>query len=56
MRELGSPGEKPQQLPSLPGAEREAKAIAPLLNTQSLIGNQATETAVKQQLGKASIS
>ena len=50
-----SPGEKPQQLPSLPGAEREANAIAPLLNTQPLIGNQATETAIKQQLGKASI-
>ncbi|NEP08951.1 MAG: CHAT domain-containing protein [Symploca sp. SIO2C1] len=48
-----SPGEKPQQLSSLPGAEREANAIAPLLNTQPLIGNQATETAIKQQLGKA---
>jgi len=50
-----SPGKKPQKLSSLPGAEREANAIASLLNTQPLIGNQATETAIKQQLGKASI-
>ncbi|NEQ67597.1 MAG: CHAT domain-containing protein [Symploca sp. SIO2D2] len=50
-----SPGKPPQQLSSLPGAEREAKVIAPLLNTQPLIGNQATETKIKQQLGKASI-
>ncbi|NES01257.1 MAG: CHAT domain-containing protein, partial [Symploca sp. SIO1B1] len=50
-----SPGKPPQQLSSLPGAEREAKAIAPLLNTQPLIGKQATETKIKQQLGKASI-
>ncbi|NET56892.1 MAG: CHAT domain-containing protein [Symploca sp. SIO2E6] len=49
------PGEQPQQLSSLPGAQREAQAIAPLLNTQPLIGNQATETRIKQQLGKASI-
>jgi CHAT domain-containing protein len=49
------PGEKPQQLAPLPGAEAEAKAIAPLLNTQPLIGNQATESAVKQLLPKARI-
>jgi CHAT domain-containing protein/Flp pilus assembly protein TadD len=49
------PGEKPQQLAPLPGAEAEAKAIAPLLNTQPLIGNQATESAVKQRLPKARI-
>src|SRR5919199_1329545 len=30
------PGEKPQPLPSLPGAEKEANAIAPLLNTKPL--------------------
>ncbi len=52
---LLSPGEKPQQLSSLPSAEREANAIAPLLNTLPLIGNQATETTIKQQLGKARI-
>jgi CHAT domain-containing protein len=48
-------GEKPQQLPALPGAEREAKAIAPLLNTQPLIGNQATKTVVTELMTKARI-
>jgi CHAT domain-containing protein/Flp pilus assembly protein TadD len=48
-------GEKPQQLRALPGAEREAKAIAPLLNTQPLIGNQATKTVVEQLMPKARI-
>ena len=36
----------PQQLSSLPGAEQEALAVASLLNTQALIGNQATKAAV----------
>ncbi|MEO8890032.1 MAG: CHAT domain-containing tetratricopeptide repeat protein [Coleofasciculaceae cyanobacterium] len=48
-------GEKPQQLRALPGAEREAKAIAPLLNTQPLIGNQATKTVVTELMTKARI-
>lgn len=48
-------GGKPQQLAALPGAEREAKAIAPLLNTQPLIGNQATKTVVEQLMPKARI-
>ncbi len=47
------PGEQPQQLDPLPGAEREAKAIAPLLNTEPLIGNQSTESAIKQLMPKA---
>jgi CHAT domain-containing protein len=47
------PGEAPQQLDPLPGAEQEAKAIAPLFNTQPLIGNPATETAIKPLLPKA---
>ena len=46
-------GEARQQLIPLPGAEREAKAIAKLFNTQALIGNQATETKVTQLLPKA---
>lgn len=46
-------GEPPQQLPSLPGAEREALAIAQLLNTQSLTGNQATKSAVVQKMIQA---
>lgn len=36
----------PQPLPSLPGAETEALAVASLLNTQALTGNQATKVAV----------
>jgi tetratricopeptide (TPR) repeat protein len=43
----------PQPLDALPGAEQEARAIAPLLNTQPLIGNQATEAAVIAQLPRA---
>ncbi|HEY9805154.1 MAG TPA: CHAT domain-containing protein, partial [Candidatus Obscuribacterales bacterium] len=46
---LGAP---PQALPSLPGAEQEAKAIATLLNTQALTGNQATKAAVLQQMSQ----
>ncbi|WP_318781255.1 tetratricopeptide repeat protein [Amazonocrinis nigriterrae] len=48
-------GEPPRQLPALPGAEKEAKAIAPLLKTQPLIGKQATKSAVLQLLPKARI-
>jgi CHAT domain-containing protein len=43
-------GEPPEPLASLPGAEREAKAIAPLLNTKPLLGAQATKAAVVQRL------
>ncbi|AFY31639.1 CHAT domain-containing tetratricopeptide repeat protein [Calothrix sp. PCC 7507] len=46
-------GEAPQQLTPLPGAEREAKAIANLFKTQSLIGERATETEVTQRLSQA---
>ena len=48
-------GKPPEQLPSLPGAELEAKAIAPLLNTQALTGNQATKSAVIQKMPNARI-
>jgi CHAT domain-containing protein len=48
-------GEQPQKLPNLPGAEAEAKAIAQLLNTKALIGNQATKSTVEQQMEKARI-
>jgi CHAT domain-containing protein len=41
---------KLQQLPSLPGAEIEAKAIAQLLQTQAIIGASATKAAILQQL------
>jgi CHAT domain-containing protein/Flp pilus assembly protein TadD len=48
-------GDKPQQLAPLPGAEREAEAIAPLLNTKALIGNEATKDAVLARLPQARI-
>lgn len=48
-------GDKPQQLTSLPGAEKEAKAIASLFNTQSLIGDNATESTIVQRLPQAGI-
>ncbi|PZO57851.1 MAG: Fis family transcriptional regulator [Phormidesmis priestleyi] len=43
------------QLSSLVGAEQEAKAIANFFGTEALIGAQATEQAVKQQIGNARI-
>jgi CHAT domain-containing protein/uncharacterized protein HemY len=48
-------GEKPQQLPSLPGAQQEALAIAPMFNTKALIGKDATKTAIEQLMPKARI-
>ncbi|HBE60525.1 MAG TPA: Fis family transcriptional regulator [Cyanobacteria bacterium UBA11149] len=50
-----SPGEKPEQLSPLPGAEKEANEIASLLKTQALIGNQATETVVVEKMKQAKI-
>jgi CHAT domain-containing protein len=50
-----APDEPPQPLPSLPGAETEANAIAPLLHTKPFIGNFATKSAVVQLLPKARI-
>lgn len=43
----------PKGTPPLPGAEQEAKAIAPLLNTQAITGNQATEEAIVQKMSQA---
>ncbi|HEY9747366.1 MAG TPA: CHAT domain-containing protein [Allocoleopsis sp.] len=48
-------GERSQQLYSLPGAEREAKMIASLLNTEAITGSAATKAAVMAQMGKARI-
>ena len=48
-------GDPPQQLQELPGAQKEASAIAPLLRTQPLIGNQAPKSAVLQRLPSAHI-
>ena len=43
-------GLQPIQLTSLPGAEAEALAIGDFLNIAPLIGEQATEAQIKQQL------
>ena len=49
---LGAPK---QQLSPLPGAEAEALAIAPLLNTQAITGAQGTKAAIVQKMPQASI-
>ncbi|MEO0538460.1 MAG: CHAT domain-containing protein [Cyanobacteria bacterium P01_A01_bin.123] len=46
-------GESAPVLADLPGAEREARAIAALLNTTALIGDQATEPAVVEKMQQA---
>ncbi|BAY22589.1 TPR repeat-containing protein [Calothrix sp. NIES-2100] len=46
-------GEAPQKLPSLPGAETEAKEIAQLLNTKAITGKEATKAAFIQRLPQA---
>jgi CHAT domain-containing protein/uncharacterized protein HemY len=48
-------GEKPQQLASLKGAKQEAEAIAPLLNTKALTGDEATKATVLARLPGAKI-
>ncbi|MBH8565939.1 tetratricopeptide repeat protein [Nostoc sp. CENA67] len=48
-------GEKPEKLQNLPGAKREAQAIAPLLNTTILTGDSATKAAVLARIPKARI-
>jgi CHAT domain-containing protein/Flp pilus assembly protein TadD len=39
----------------LPGAEREARSIAEILNTSTTIGQAATETAIARQISSASL-
>jgi len=48
-------GEPKQRLSPLPGAEAEAIAIAPLLNTQAITGAQGTKAAIVQKMPQASI-
>nr|WP_217650594.1 CHAT domain-containing protein [Spirulina major] len=48
-------GAEPQPLTPLPGAEREALEIANLLNTDALIGNEATKAATVAQMQNAEI-
>ncbi len=50
-----SPGEPKRQLSALPGAEAEARAIAPLLKTQAITGAQGTKAAIVQKMPQASI-
>ncbi len=50
MPSLGNP---PTQLPSLPGAAKEAKAIAILFNTTFLTGNQATKVEIVEKMKRA---
>jgi CHAT domain-containing protein/Tfp pilus assembly protein PilF len=50
--ELGKP---PQQLKSLPGAEREAVEIAKLFTTKAIIGAAATKEVIIKQLTQARI-
>ncbi|BFM38885.1 hypothetical protein OLK001_08110 [Synechocystis sp. LKSZ1] len=49
------PGQSPLSLSSLPGAEQEARAIAALLKTTPLIGNQASKDLVLSRMKQASI-
>jgi tetratricopeptide (TPR) repeat protein len=52
---IGNPAPMPENLDPLPGSQQEAQAIAKLLNTQALIGPQATEKTVLAQLRQASV-
>ena len=51
----GVSGEEPQRLAPLPHAEREAEAIAQLLDTQALTGDRATQQAISQHLPQAQL-
>ena len=52
---VGNPSPMPESLPPLPHAGTEADGVAELLSTSPLIGDAATETAIKQQLSTASL-
>jgi CHAT domain-containing protein/Flp pilus assembly protein TadD len=52
---VGNPSPMPSGFQPLLGAEKEALEVAQLLRTQALIGSQATEPAVLQQLPNARI-
>src|SRR6478672_501742 len=52
MPKIGNP---PEQLPSLPGSEDEANAIAQLFKTRAILGKFATKAAIKLLLPKARI-
>jgi CHAT domain-containing protein/tetratricopeptide (TPR) repeat protein len=48
-------GDPPKKLTALPGAEKEAKAIAAQLNTQAITGAKARKAAIVQQMQTAGI-
>ena len=52
MPKIGNP---PRQLLPLPGSEQEAQIIAQLLNTQAIIGSQATKVSIVKQMLNARI-
>lgn len=53
---VGNPTILPSlDLPSLPGAEAEAKAVSALLQTQPLLGDRATKSVVLNQMPQARI-
>ena len=52
MPQIGNP---PRQLLPLPGSEQEAQIIAQLLNTQAIIGPQATKVSIVKQMLNARI-
>ena len=45
----------PLSLGSLPGAEQEAQEVAQLLGSKAIIGKEATESAISQQMGSAQV-
>ena len=50
-----SPDEAPTPLSPLPGAQQEAIAIARILQTQAIVGKDATERAIVQEMPQARI-
>lgn len=44
-----------EPLQPLPGAENEAQAIAPLLNTEAILGSQATKNTIIEQISQSRI-
>lgn len=52
---VGNPEPMPQSLASLAGAETEAKAIADILNTTPILGQQATETSIVDKMQDANL-
>ncbi len=52
---VGNPSPMPEGFSALPGSEIEAKAVAQLLNTEALLGGQATKQRVLDQIRNASV-